>query len=396
MGTDDEDEVAPTSASWPGHWAERELSDPRGLAAWQARSPALWTALWPLLAAAAVLMAGWQWHWRDKLALLDSRQAEHAALRESAGRQAAEAASVEPMRRRLAELTQALTMRERHLPDDGRVDELLVTLSSLATARRLRIGLFQPQAALAGEAFAQIPLRLRVDGGYREIAAWLADIAALPRLVALQSMQLVPMGKNGKEGREGKDGNDDGGRLTMEAVALAYRALDAADRAAQRRTAQTARGKAAAQAAPSTAWTPAPLGRGPDLPLPDADHAGGTDPAEGDPFAYARLVAPVFAPPEDLLADSRRARQREPLEAYALEQIRMVGSLHSAGRAYGVVRVDGADGLVAALQVGQRLGRREGVVVRIGRDEIVLRERVWNGEDRWIETTARLALDAPA
>ena len=382
MAPDDEDEGAPASASWLGQWTERDLGELRGFAAWRAR----WPALLPLLVACAVLVAGWQWHWRDKLALLASRQAEHAALRESAGRQAAEAASAEPMRRRLAELTQALTMRERYLPEQGGVDELLVTLSSLATARGLRIALFQPQAVVAGEAFARIPLRLRVDGGYREIAAWLADIAALPRLVTLQSMQLAA----------GKDGKDDGGRLTMETVALAYRTLDAAERAAQQRTARTTRGKAAAQDPPSMAWTPAPLDFALRQPLPDAIHAGGADPAAADPFAYARLVAPLFAPPEDSLADSLRARPREPLEVYALEQIRMVGTLHSTGRAYGVVRVDGAEGLVAALQVGQRLGRRDGVVVRIGRDEIVLRERVWNGEDRWIETTARLALDAPA
>lgn len=385
MAPDDEDEIPPASASWLGQWAERDLGALRGFAAWP--------PLWPILVACAVLLAGWQWHWRDKLALLDSRQAEHAALRESAGRQAAEATSVEPMRRRLAELTQALTMRERYLPDHGGIDHLLVTLSSLAAARGLRIALFQPQAAVAGEEFARIPLRLRVDGGYREIAAWLADIAALPRLVTLQSMQLAA-GKEGRESRESRESKDgkDGGGLTMEAVALAYRALDAAERAAQQRAARTSRGKAGSQPSPPTAWTPAPLDLALRVPLLDASHAGDTDPAAADPFAYARLVAPVFAPPDDSLP----ARQRDPLEAYALEQMRMVGSLHSAGRAYGVVRVDTADGMVAALEVGQRLGRRDGVVVRIGRDEIVLRERVWNGEDRWIETTARLALDAPA
>ncbi|MCA7086656.1 pilus assembly protein PilP [Cupriavidus sp. DB3] len=385
MAPDDEDESPAASASWLGQWVERDAGALRGFAA---GSP-----LWPVLAACAVLAAGWQWHWRDKLDLLDSRQAEHAALRESAGRQAAEAASAEPLRRRLAELTQALTRRERHLPDHGGIDDLLVTLSALATARGLRIVLFQPQAAEAGEEFARIPLRLRVDGGYREIAAWLADIAALPRLVTLQSMQLAA-GKEGRESRERKDGRDgrDAGELTMEAVALAYRALDVGERAAQQRGARTSRGKAGSQPPPSMAWTPAPLDVALRLPLLGAHHAGDTDPAAIDPFAYARLAAPSFAPPDDALA----ARPREPLEAYALEQIRMVGSLHSAGRAYGVIRVDGADGMVAALQVGQRLGRRDGVVVRIGRDEIVLRERVWNGEDRWIETTARLALDAPA
>ncbi len=388
MAPDDEDESLAASASWLGQCVERDAGALRGFAA---GSP-----LWPVLAACAVLAAGWQWHWRDKLDLLDSRQAEHAGLRESAGRQAAEAASAEPLRRRLAELTQALTRRERHLPDHGGIDDLLVTLSALATARGLRIVLFPPQAAEAGEEFARIPLRLRVDGGYREIAAWLADIAALPRLVTLQSMQLAAA-KEGRESRERKDGGDgrdgrDAGELTMEAVALAYRALDVGERAAQQRAARTSRGKAGSQPPPSMAWTPAPLDVALRLPLLGARHAGDTDPAAIDPFAYARLAAPSFAPPDDALA----ARPREPLEAYALEQIRMVGSLHSAGSAYGVIRVDGADGMVAALQVGQRLGRRDGVVVRIGRDEIVLRERVWNGEDRWIETTARLALDAPA
>ncbi|MBO4121858.1 pilus assembly protein PilP [Cupriavidus gilardii] len=364
MAPDDEDEIAPGSASWPGQWAGRDGSDLRGL--------------WPILVACAVVAAGWQWHWRDKLALLNSRQAEHAALHQSAARLAAEAASAEPMRRRLAELTQALTVRERHLPDHGGIDELLVTLSSLANAHGLRIALFQPQAAVVGADFVQIPLTLRVDGGYREIAAWLAGLAALPRLVTLQSMQLAA-------------GKDDGA-LTMEAVVLAYRALDAAERAAPQRTTRASRGKGGHDAAPPPTWHPAPLDPAPRLPLLQDANAGAAGAAVADLFADARLAAPAFAPSDDAVA----ARAREPLEAYALEQMRMVGSLQSAGRAYGVVRVDGADGLVAAVQVGQRLGRRDGVVVRIERDGIVLRERVWNGEDRWIETTARLALDAPA
>ncbi|USE80419.1 pilus assembly protein PilP [Cupriavidus gilardii] len=386
MGPHDDDELPYASTCWPGDAAQGDAGARHGFA------PGL--ALWPMLVAGVVLAAGWQWHWRDKLALLDSRRAEQAALRQSVARQATEAASAEPTRRRLAGLTQALTIRERHLPEHGGVDDLLVTLSALAAARGLRIALFQPQPAAAGEDFARIPLKLRVDGGYREITAWLADIAALPRLVTLQSMQLAV----------GKGGSQDGG-LTMEAVALAYRALDAVEREAKQRAARTSRGKAAAQAPPPTSWTPTPPGSPPRLALPDANrashagHAGDAGPAAADPFAYARLVAPLIGPPDDPLAAARHARAREPLEAYALEQMRMVGSLHGGGRAYALVRVDGVDGddgLVAAVQAGQRLGRRDGVVVRIGRDEIVLRERVWNGEDRWIETTSRLALGAPA
>ncbi|NSX05636.1 pilus assembly protein PilP [Cupriavidus gilardii] len=364
MAPDDEDEIPPGSASWLGQWADRDRSELRGL--------------WPIVVACAVLAAGWQWHWRDKLALLNSRQAEHAGLQQSAGRLAAEAASVEPMRRRLAELKQALTVRERHLPGHGGIDDLLVTFSSLASAHGVRIGLLQPQATVAGADFAQTPLTLRIDGGYREIAAWLAGLAALPRLVTLQSMQLAA-------------GKGDGA-LTMEAVVLAYRALDAAERPAPQRTTRAARGNGGHDAAPAPTWHPAPLDLAPRVPLLEAANAGTVGSAGADPFADARLLAPESAPPDTAAA----ARAREPLEAYALEQMRMVGSLQSADRAYGVVCVDGADGLVAALQVGQRLGRRDGVVVRIERDEIVLRERVWNGEDRWIETTARLALDAPA
>ncbi len=73
--------------------------------------------------------------------------------------------------------------------------------------------------------FAEIPVNLRVTGRYHEVAQFNADVAALSRIVSMQNLQLA---------------NTKDGGMSMEAVAMAYRALDPDEQAAQRKAAATA------------------------------------------------------------------------------------------------------------------------------------------------------------
>ena len=83
-------------------------------------------------------------------------------------------------------------------------------------------------------------------------------------------------------------------------------------------------------------------------------------------------------------------RNRQDLEEYELDALRMAGSLEFGSILWGLV-VD-PDSVIHKVKVGDYAGRNVGKVVRITADAIELRELVQDSRGRWDERTAALRL----
>lgn len=83
-------------------------------------------------------------------------------------------------------------------------------------------------------------------------------------------------------------------------------------------------------------------------------------------------------------------RDREPLETYELETLRLVGVLALGGVTHGLVRVP--SGEVHRVQAGNYLGRSHGRVIAISATAIELVELVPGGGRGWAERSASLSL----
>lgn len=82
-------------------------------------------------------------------------------------------------------------------------------------------------------------------------------------------------------------------------------------------------------------------------------------------------------------------RRKEPLEAYPLDTMAMVGSLVKTGQPVALVRVDN---LLYQVKVGAYLGQNYGRVMKVTDTEVVLREIVQDTTGDWIERPATLQL----
>ncbi|MEY4414760.1 MAG: hypothetical protein RIQ53_2053 [Pseudomonadota bacterium] len=89
-----------------------------------------------------------------------------------------------------------------------------------------------------------------------------------------------------------------------------------------------------------------------------------------------------------LLAAEQR-RRREPLEAFPLDGMSMVGSLRSRGGPVALLRVDG---LLYQVKPGDYIGQNFGKVVRVGETELELREVVQDAAGEWVERRSTLQL----
>ncbi|MFT4191454.1 MAG: pilus assembly protein PilP [Comamonas sp.] len=114
---------------------------------------------------------------------------------------------------------------------------------------------------------------------------------------------------------------------------------------------------------------------------------------ERDPFDEQKLLQllrrEVRPSSAQALIEAQRERPREPLEAYPLDSMAMVGSLSQAGRTVALLRVDRTVHLVG---VGDRLGQNHGRVTRVEDGALVLVEIVQDAAGEWIERPATLRL----
>ena len=96
---------------------------------------------------------------------------------------------------------------------------------------------------------------------------------------------------------------------------------------------------------------------------------------------------PELSPGGGITPDS--ARRKEEMEAFALETMKMVGTLKMKSTLWGLVRTD--DGTVHRVRVGNYMGKNYGKITRISVDKIELMEIVPDKPGRWREQKTSLA-----
>jgi len=119
-----------------------------------------------------------------------------------------------------------------------------------------------------------------------------------------------------------------------------------------------------------------------------------------DPFAYNAFDLPdPFKPRkiEPTKGASKLApdltRRKEPLEAYPLDSMSMVGSVVRGGRQYALLRVDN---LLYQVKPGDYIGQNYGKITKISETDVALREIVQDAAGEWIERTSALQLQEKA
>jgi type IV pilus assembly protein PilP len=83
-------------------------------------------------------------------------------------------------------------------------------------------------------------------------------------------------------------------------------------------------------------------------------------------------------------------RQKEYLEGFPLDALRMVGTIAQKGQLYALIKTP--DGTVSRVTKGNYLGQNYGLIVGISESAVELRETIQDGTGEWIESKATLAL----
>jgi type IV pilus assembly protein PilO len=174
---------------------------------------------WPLptklvalaLLCAAIVLAGWWFDWRGGMEALDTAKQKETELRGVFTTKKNQAINLEAYKKQLTDIEQAFGALLKQLPNKQEMDALITDVNQAGLGRGLQFDLFKPEAETVSEFYAETPIRVKVTGGYHDVAAFVSDISKLSRIVTLQDIAMVPA----------KDG-----ALNMDAVVKTYRYLD--------------------------------------------------------------------------------------------------------------------------------------------------------------------------
>ena len=165
-----------------------------------------------------------------QLLQLERAEKEETTLRKDFEQKQAKAASLDKYKQQLEEMKQSFGAMLRQLPNKTEVAELLVDVSQTGLAAGLEFELFQPTGEAPKEFYAELPIKLKVHGGFHEFGEFISGLAALPRIVTIHDVKIRPVALKTDAKKQGKSRNQTGGTtLILEATAKTYRYLEEGD-----------------------------------------------------------------------------------------------------------------------------------------------------------------------
>lgn len=171
-----------------------------------------------LLICGGIAFAGYWFIIKGQIEELKRAERSEQALKQTFLEKKALAVNLPAYRKQMEEIEESFGVLLRQLPNKTEVPELLVDITQAGLGRGLQFNQFQPQNKRNADFYAILPIKLQVSGEYHELAEFVSDLAALPRIVTLGDISIVP-----PKGR----GRDEGtASLTMTATAQTYHYLD--------------------------------------------------------------------------------------------------------------------------------------------------------------------------
>ena len=178
---------------------------------------------WPLLFRAvliavifvAVSVGGsYYFVYRTKALLLAQAEAKEIELKATFVGKQKRAANLDAYKVQLKEMEVSFGAMLRQLPSRTEVPSLLVDISQTGLAAGLEERLFQPSSEIKKDFYAELPIKIRLQGSYHDLAQFVSGIAALPRIVTLHDVLIQPEKNTGE--------ND----LVLDVTAKTYRYLE--------------------------------------------------------------------------------------------------------------------------------------------------------------------------
>ena len=102
---------------------------------------------------------------------------------------------IEQYKKEVARLKEDFQIILAKLPEQKEIPHLLTSVSEAGRSAGLDFILFEPTAPISKEFYAEIPVKISVEGKYNDIAVFFDSVANLPRIANIMDVE-IKMGEN--------------------------------------------------------------------------------------------------------------------------------------------------------------------------------------------------------
>ncbi|HAW63127.1 MAG TPA: pilus assembly protein PilP [Pseudomonas sp.] len=163
---------------------------------------------------AVVLALGYYLHLQDMQVQLEQQQAQETTLKQQFSSKAFQAANLEAYKEQMAEMETSFGALLRQLPSDTEVPGLLEDITRTGLGSGLEFEEIKLQPEVAQQFYIELPINIKVIGGYHDLATFVSGVSSLPRIVTLHDFEIK------------SEKNDSASKLRMSIVAKTYRYND--------------------------------------------------------------------------------------------------------------------------------------------------------------------------
>ncbi len=162
----------------------------------------------------------------DQLATLESVQAQEQDKRRVYEKKQTRANQLPAYKAQLEEMQISFGALKDQLPSDTEIPGLILDISEKGLSNGLEIELFQPESEISKEFFAEKPIKIEAKGTYAELAGFVSDLSALPRIVTINDIQLKHAAvKEDPKKKKRNNIEQTNSRLSLKATIKTYRYL---------------------------------------------------------------------------------------------------------------------------------------------------------------------------
>ena len=109
------------------------------------------------------------------------------------------AADLEKFQKKMAEAEVQFRAAMKALPEKEEIPSLLTSISRSGQDAGLEFLLFEPKGEVRKEFYAEIPVAMKVVGGYHDMAVFFDKVARLSRIVNIKNISMAPRVKDSLE-----------------------------------------------------------------------------------------------------------------------------------------------------------------------------------------------------